>query len=408
MSAPRDYKGRVAIVTGMIATYPVGGVVWDYIQYALGLERLGFDVYYLEDAGMKTYDPRLRTYVDDAQFGVDFLAANLAQLSPALGKRWHFRSMTGQTFGMDAAAVARIVAGADVMINVSGGCLLRDEYMGCPRKILIDTDPGLNHFRNYPRQDASPNWGGGHGYRSHDHFFTYAERIGRPGCVLPGLGLAWQPTRPPVVLDCWRPEPPGRNWTTVMTWKAYKQDAIVHDGVEYGTKEMEFERIESLPGRVDCRLELAAGGIDRPEDEAEARNWKPIRPRWEALGWSVVDAHAVSATPELYRRYVESSRGEFSVAKNLYVATRSGWFSCRSVCYLAAGRPVVVQDTGFSEIIPSGDGVLAFATLDEAAECLRRVEADYPHHQAAAREAAERYFASDKVLSEMLARTGLE
>lgn len=308
---------------------------------------------------------------------------------------------------MDAGAFARIVADADVMINVSGGCLLRDEYLRCARKILIDTDPGLNHFRNYPRQDTQPNWGGGHGYRSHDYFFTYAERIGLQDCVLPDLGLEWHPTRPPVVLELWRQAPPGTTWTTVMTWKPHLHDVIVYKGVEYGTKEAEFERIESLPRLVTCRLELAAGGTDRPDDEVEARTWYPTRPRWEALGWSVVDAHAVSASPEHYRQYIESSRGEFSVAKNIYAATRSGWFSCRSVCYLAAGRPVVVQDTGFPELIPCGDGVLAFSTLAEAAKSLRRVEADYPHHQAAARDVAERYFASDRVLGDILARVGL-
>jgi len=314
--------------------------------------------------------------------------------------------MDGRCHGMDATDFARIAAGADVMVNVSGGTLLRDEYLECPRKILIDTDPGFNHFRNYPRMDEQPGWGGGRGYRQHDCFFTYAERMGRDDCVLPALGLTWQPTRPPVMLDLWHPAPPGAAWTTVLTWNN-RAPVIEHNGIRYGTKEMEFERIQTLPRLVPYRLEMAAGGTDRPEDEVEARSWYPTRPRWEALGWSVVDAHTVSATPSLYQRYVEASRGEFSVAKNVYVATRSGWFSCRSVCYLAASRPVVVQDTGFSELIPCGDGLLAFSSLEEAAENLRRVEADYPHHQAAAREVACRYFGSDAVLGDMLARVGL-
>ena len=397
---------RTAIVTGMIATYPVGGVVWDYIQYALGLERLGFDVYYLEDTGWKTYDPRRRRYVEDPQYGVDFLARNLALLSASLGSRWHFRDMSGRTYGMEADAFAQVAARADVMINVSGGSLLRDAYLACRRKILIDTDPGHNQFRNFPRQDAKPRWAGGHGYRSHDYFFTYAERIGREDCVLPDMGLVWHPTRPLVLADLWRPTPPGTVWTTVLTWKN-SPEQITHDGVTYGTKEMEFERIETLPQVVPYRLEIAAGGTDRPEDEVEALTWYPTKPRWERLGWAVVDAHAVSATPALYRQYVESSRGEFSVAKNIYVATRSGWFSCRSVCYLAAGRPVVVQDTGFSEIIPCGDGVVPFSSLEEAAAGLSRVEADYAHHQEAARDIALRCFGSDAVLGDMLARVGL-
>lgn len=395
-----------AIITGMIATYPVGGVVWDYGQYAVGLERLGFEVYYLEDTGGMTYNPQLRRYVEDPSFGIEYLRQSLAHLSPSLGERWHFRAMDGQAYGIDAARFAEIAASTDVFINVSGGTLLRDVYMACPRKILIDTDPGWNHFRNYPRLDANPTWGGGHGYRAHDFFFTYAERIGLNDCALPKLALPWQPTRPPVVLDMWQPELPAERWTTVLTWKNYPE-VIEYQGVRYGTKEMEFERIETIPRLVSATLEIAAGGTDRPENEEEAKTWYPTRPRWEGLGWSVIDSHGVSATPEHYRHYIQASRGEFSVAKNVYVATRSGWFSCRSTCYLAASRPVVVQDTGFSENIPSGEGILAFSNLQEAAEAIRCVESDYPRHQAAARNIAEEYFASERVLRDMLSRVGL-
>ena len=395
-----------AIITGMIATYPVGGVVWDYGQYALALERLGFEVYYLEDTGWTTYDPRLRRYVDDPSYGVEYLAKSLAYLSATLAQRWHFRSMHGKTYGVEAKRFAKIVAQADVFLNVSGGSLLRGEYMDCNRKILIDTDPGLNHFRNYPRLDAQSDWGGGQGYRAHDYFFTYAERIGQAGCVLPSLGIGWQPTRPPVILDQWTAKPPGKRWTTVLTWKNHSE-VIEHAGTRYGTKEMEFEKIETLPQRVNASLEIAAGGTDRPEDEEQAKTWYPTRPRWEGLGWSVVDAHSISTTPELYRDYIEGSRAEFSVAKNVYVETRSGWFSCRSVCYLAAGLPVVVQDTGFSEFLPTGEGLLCFSSLEEAVDAITAVERDYEMHKEAARDVARKHFDSDKVLGDLLRRCGV-
>jgi hypothetical protein len=301
--------------------------------------------------------------------------------------------MDGRTFGLDARRFAEVAASADLFLNVSGGTLLRDEYLQCPRKVLIDTDPGWNHFRNYPRLDSDPTWGGGHGYRAHDFFFTYAERIGQADCVLPSLGLPWQPTRPPVVLDMWSAKPPGNVWTTVMTWKNFAE-AIEYRGVHYGTKETEFEKVNTLPARTPVKLEVASGG-DPPLDE------------WQRLGWSVVDSHSVSETAQVYRDYIERSRGEFSVAKNVYVGTRSGWFSCRSTCYLAAGRPVVVQDTGFSDFIPSGEGVFAFTTLDEAVQAIEEVERNYDRHQAAARQVAEGYFASDRVLGNMLARVGL-
>ncbi len=386
-----------AIVTGMIASYPVGGVLWDYGQYALGLERLGFEVFYLEDTGWQTYDPRKGEYGEDCSYAVEFLSKSLGALSPTMAKRWRFRNLDGRTFGMDDAAFAEVIQSADLFLNVSGGTLLRDEYMPCKRKVLIDSDPGWNHFRNFPKWDANPNWQGSHGYRAHDFFFTYAERIGQPDCPLPDFGLPWQPTRPPVVMECWNAQPPNENWTTVMTWKNF-QETIQYQGVSYGTKEMEFSKIENLPRRIPhggTKLEIAVGG-----DQAS-------REAWRALGWSVKDSQAVSRTAEDYRGYIQRSRGELSVAKNVYVATRSGWFSCRSVCYLAAGLPVVIQDTGFSELIPTGEGLFAFSNLDEAVRAIESVEADYPRHQRAARELARTHFASDVVLGDLLRRIGL-
>ncbi|MEW6754951.1 MAG: hypothetical protein AB1505_28805, partial [Candidatus Latescibacterota bacterium] len=384
----------VAVVTGMIATYPVGGVAWDYGQYALGLERLGFEVWYLEDTGGSTYDPQARTYGEDCSYGVGFLAGALAFLSPALGRRWHFRAMDNRVFGVDAATMAQIAAQADLFLNVSGSALLRDEYMPCARKVLIDTDPGWNHFVNYPRWDASPGWQGTHGYRAHDHYFTYAEGIGSRACRLPLLGIDWRCTRPPVVLDCWRPEPRGRHWTTVMTWNNFRRP-VAYEGVLYGTKEMEFGKIEELPPRCPgVDLEIAVGGD------------APIA-RWQERGWRVVDSHAVSRTTEDYRTYIEQSRGEISVAKNLYVATGSGWFSCRSVCYLAASRPVILQDTGYSQFVPTGEGLLAFRAPDEARAALAAVEGDYERHAAAARQLAEEHFAAPRVLGRLLADIGL-
>jgi hypothetical protein len=385
---------RKAIVTGMIATYPVGGVLWDYGQYLLGLERLGFEVCYLEDTGGPTYDPRRSSYGDDPSYAVEFLARSLAELSPSLGARWHFRAADGRTFGMGRGALETALAGADLFLNVSGSCLLRPEYAAARRKVLIDTDPGWNHFVNYPRWDAGHGWPGVRSWREHDFFFTYAERIGKPGCALPALGIGWLPTRPPVVLDAWRPRPPGTTWTTVMTWDNFRRP-IEHEGVAYGTKEKEFETIEALPRRLDAACEVAVGGSNPPLEH------------WRSLGWSVRSSEEISRTADRYRDYVASSRGELSVAKNVYVATRSGWFSCRSTCYLASGRPVVLQDTGFSEVIPTGAGILAFATSEQAAAALRAVELDYARHAAAAREIAREQFASELVLGHLLRHTGL-
>ena len=387
-------RNKRAVVTGMIATFPVGGVAWDYGQYALGLEQLGFEVYYLEDTGSPTYDPTRGEYGEDPAYGLTFLEKFLARLSPTLATRWHVRSMDGTCYGMEPSQFDRIIAEADLFLNVSGGTLLRDAAMACSCKVLIDTDPGWNHFVNFPNWDENPGWLGSYGWRAHDHFFTYAERIGRSDCTLPQLDVTWHRTRPPVVLDRWKPEPPGTRWTTVMTWNNFREP-IEYQGVTYGTKEMEFGQIERLPLQVAVPLEVAVGGSEPPID------------RWRALGWSVVESEVVSRTADDYRSYVQSSRGEFSVAKNVYVATRSGWFSCRSVCYLAASRPVVVQDTGFSDFIPSGEGLFAFRTLEEAAAAIERVEADYTGHQRRAREIATAYFDARIVLKDLLQQIGL-
>lgn len=383
-----------AVVTGMIATYPVGGVVWDYGQYLLGLQRLGFDVHYLEDTGLDAWDRLSRSYSDQEGGSVRYLADELGALSPELASRWHLRRPDGSTAGMSAEAFARVLSEAVLFLNVSGGTLLRPEYAACGCTVLIDTDPGWNHYLNYPAWDANPGWQGALGWRGHDHHFTYAEGLGRPECALPCLGVTWRTTRPPVCLDRWERTADGAAWTTLMTWATHPtvRDAA---GRVYGDKHLEFALIEDLPVEVpDVPFELVVKS-DTPHE------------RWEASGWVWRSPEAASATARDYRTFVQASRGELSVAKNVYVATRSGWFSCRSSCYLAAGRPVVVQDTGFSQWLPTGLGLLTFTDREGAVEAVRKVEADYAAHADAAREVAVEHFGAERVLGDLLRQVGL-
>ena len=366
----------------MIATYPVPGVAWDYVQYVSGLLDLGYEVVYLEDTGLDSYHASPATYLQES----------LNRLIQPRRIRWHYRKPDGTTDGISVEALRRDFADADVFINVSGGALLRDEYMQCANKILIDTDPGLNQFVNYPKWDASPGYEGTHGYRGHDHFFTYATRIGRTGCTIPTLGIDWKTTLPPVTLRDWAPSGAASTWTTVMSWKPFQHysENVLPSGISFGAKEVEFPKIERLPTVCKSSLEVAVGGQGAPLEY------------WRSLGWRTAEADVVAGELDMYNRYISSSRGECSVAKHMYVATHSGWFSTRSVCYLAASRPIVVQETGFSETIPTGHGILAFSTLEEAQTAIDAVESDYRLHQTAARDAADTVFRSDVVIRKLL------
>lgn len=391
----REGRRMKVIVTGMIGTFPLGGVAWDYCQYAAGLERLGLEVYYLEDSGVDTYVfvPTTQTFELNPDYGASFIRESLTAFSDTLANRWHFRSSGGRTYGMSCEEIADVAHDADVLINVSGATLLRDAYRRCRRKVFIDTDPGWNHFRTFPQWDRKPPAERPLGFRSHDHFFTFAERIHESDCPLPGFGLKWHATRHPVLPDKWAPLGAGECYTTIMSWNTYRKPV---DGVgrRYGAKEMEFDKIERLAGRAKRPLEVAV-------------NCNAPKARWQELGWSVVHGATKSRTVQAYHDYVAGSRGELSVAKNIYVATKSGWFSGRSACYLASGRPVILQDTGFSQFIPTGEGLLAFSDTEGAATALDRIESDYATHARRARQIAETFLDSRLVLGNLLSLVGI-
>ena len=228
--------------------------------------------------------------------------------------------------------------------------------------------------------------------RQHTAFFTFGENIESGRSSAPDDGLPWQATRQPIDLDAWPVEPanPTGRWTTVMQWDSYPP--VEHEGVRYGMKSESFAPYVDFPQRVDSEIEIALGSPTAPRDELESN------------GWHLRDARVPSRTPWTYREYIQASKGEFAVAKHGYVASRSGWFSERSACYLASGRPVVVQDTGFADVIPSGEGVLAFTSPEEARQCLEEVERALTRHCAAARDVAVELFDAQRVLASLLER----
>jgi hypothetical protein len=384
---------RVA-VTGLAATYPYGGVFWDYVQYPLGLQRLGCDVLYVEDAELWCYDPVAHTFVEHGGRHADHFARRLAAFAPGLSDRWFFRDATGREYGRRWEEVARFCRGADLFLHLSASCWMREDYFEAKKVAFVDSDPMYT-------QASVPDYLAGTAneldrariemLRRHDAFFTFGENAGAPDCRIPTGLFDWRPTRQPVVLDLFRdafvPVAERRRvLTTVASWEPSKRNLVV-DGVAYGGKGLEFERFVGLPKRSPLPLELALSGEIPTE-------------RLRESGWRLLDPAAASADPRAYRSYLASSFGEWSVAKNAYVESRSGWFSCRSACYLALGVPAVVQDTGFR--IPTGEGLFAFSTPEEAADAIEDLAADPERHARSARELAEEHFDSDRVLTRLV------
>ena len=389
------------VVTGLAATYPFGGVFWDYIQYLLGFRDLGHDVLYLEDTGRWCYDPVTTTFVEDGTNNAAHLQKQLDRLAPGLRELWFYRDAAGRTFGRSKRDVLDFCRSADLFLNISASCWMREEYFAAERTVFIDSDPMYT-------QSSIPEYQSGEIddaararvdlLREHDVFFTFGENLGAPDCLVPDAIIDWQPTRQPIVLECFEPHSVPvhqrrRVLTTVASWEPTEAGPTVH-GVKYTGKSSEFRRFIALPRQSALPLEIALSG-DAPIDQLQEHGWQ-IRPGYE-----------ISGDPWIYRDYLAQSFGEWSVAKNAYVQSRSGWFSCRSACYLALGVPAIVQQTGFAQDIPRDAGVLAFETPEEAADCIRELTAHPEKHSRCARDIARECFDSRKVLSALIDRAGV-
>jgi hypothetical protein len=364
------------LFAGIIARYPFGGVTWCSLMYLLGLRALGHEVFYIEDTGECGYDPVRNTLATDPSYGTSYIHASLAP--HGLGDRWSFVNYDGTYHGRPAEDVRRYAAGADLFINLSGGSWFwRDEYARIPRKVFVDSDPAFTQLAIAKAEPWYVSF-----FERFDHLFTFGSNIGTERSPVPTGAFTWHKTWQPITLDDWHNFlPPGDRFTSVMTWQI---ESFTDVG---GNKDQEFIKYIDLPSRTPQRFELAING---PQ--------KLLREH----GWDTVDAMRVSSTPAGYRDFILRSKAELGVAKHTYVATRSGWFSDRTECYLAAGRPAVVQDTGWTAHLPSGQGLLAFSNIDEAVAGIDRVNTDYARHAACAAEIAREHFGAGKVLPRLL------
>ena len=365
------------VVAGIIARYPFGGVTWCSLMYLLGLRSLGHEVLYVEDTGECIYDPEQDAISTDPSYGTRYIQAALEPFG--LGDRWSFVNYDGSHHGLPQSAVRAFCADADLFVNLSGGAWFwRDEYAAIPRRIFIDSDPVFTQLALAKGEPWYVDF-----FDGFDELFTFGANIGTPVCDVPTGGRTWHATRQPVVVDLWCTDalPSRDRYTTVMTWKNQSFPDVD------GGKDREFLAFLDLPAHTSARFELAVNG---PLDLLADRGWAPI------------EAMSVSRSPWDYRDFIRESKAEFGIAKHAYVSRRSGWFSDRTECYLAAGRPALVQDTGWSAHLPSGTGLVPFSTVEEALAGLERVERDYHAHAKAASEIARDCFEASRVLPELL------
>ena len=355
-------------------------MAWHHLQFILGLARIGHDVVL---GGQRLLSVLLRSVGECHRVDPAYGLALASQAFDRLGlrDRWaYYDAHTSCWHGPAEDRIKDACDDADLLLNISGVNPIRDWFRTVPVRVLVDTDPvftQVRHLRDPKAREMAAR---------HTAFFSFGENIGGRASI-PDDGFAWRPTRQPIVLDCW-PVTPGPNdgkFTTVMQWESYPP--AHHEGRTFGTKSFSFHDYRDLPNETAAKFELAIGG---PPGDLAVR------------GWGIRNPLEVTKDPWTYQSFIMRSKAEFSVAKHGYVVSQSGWFSERSAAYLACGRPVLVQDTGFSAWLPAGEGVVAFSTHEEALEGVQEIAGRYDLHCHSAREIVQAYFDSAKVLDRLL------
>jgi glycosyltransferase involved in cell wall biosynthesis len=377
------------VVGGSLAQRPgYGGHAWALLNYVLGLRQLGHEVLFLD-----RLTPEMATDAAGAPSAAarERCVAWLVDTMAGLGLEDAYALLLddgSETVGLSRAAALARVRDSDLLLNVMGFVDDEEVMAASRRRVFVDIDPGFGQmWCELGLHDP---------FAGHDAFVTVGENVGQPDCKVPTCGLDWIVTPQPIALEHWPVAERGTRVTSVGSWRG-PYDPIDYAGKRYGLRAHELRKLATLPGMVDADLELALD-ID-PADLADAE-------LLEGNGWTLVEPATVAADPWAYRDYIQGSLAELMVAKSMYVDTRSGWFSDRSACYLASGRPVIAQDTGFSDRLPTGEGLIAYTDADGAAAGIDAVSADWDRHSRAAREIAEDRFEAGKVLGRLLDRLG--
>ncbi len=386
------------IVGGFIGLYPTGGATIDYIQYPLGLKLMGHDVYYIEDTMLYPIFQSQDDVWDDASGCINYLKKTMEAFG--MSENWAYRDVvSGKSFGLSDKKINEICSSADIFINISCSTFLRDEYRKIPCRILIDSDPmftQLQYGLELMQAPESKTWNTKKLLENHNFLFTYGENINSAECKIPRFTFDWYTTRQPICLDLWNGHynKTGYSYSTIMNWSG--RTKIKFENEEWGQKDVEFDKFKEVPLIFPDQI---FNVVVNPPLNSDS-NFDPKQ--LTQIGWTLHHPQDVVPDSARYLEFIKNSYAEFSVAKETYVKSLSGWFSCRSACYLASGKPVVTQETGWSHYIPEGAGLFSFTNIPEIKHAIDEIQGNYQMHSKAALEIANEYFDSNKVLEKML------
>lgn len=389
-------KRKRIVVMGFMGSMPIAGVIWQHIHYIVGLKQLGHDVYYIEDSARIPYNAEAGDVTYDYQYAGKVLTKLATDF--AFKDRWSFCARylpENPTAGLSLNKIRKLYREADAILNVCGTQEFNDDLLASNRILYVESDPGVEQIKIDKKATSTMEY-----LRRHHALFTFGENVGTKRFPVPTHGLKWNPTRQPVVTDFWETnQAPKRAavFTSIANWSTSGLKDITWRRKKYlWSKSREFLRFVAAPKKSGETFELATNIKDLP-----------IREKFERNGWRFRTPDDLSIDYWLYRDYIANSKGEFTVAKDQYVRLNTGWFSDRSACYLAAGRPVITQETGFTRLYGGKAGLLAFRSLDEIADAVKMINVDYAKHSRAAREIAREVFEAKKVVKALLERAGI-
>lgn len=387
-------KKRRIVVMGFMGSVPIAGVIWQHLHYIIGLQRLGHEVYYVEDSARYPYNP---VSLDTSEV-CTYAVGTLRGLAETFDFNWAYCARyldPPQSFGLDLGRLRELYLEADAILNICGAQELHEDLLKSAQLIYVESDPGVEQIR------VDQNSNGTQSHLSHYHMlFTFGENIGTDSFPVPLHGFKWLPTRQPIVTDFWKTDARVASdaiFTTVTNWSTRgRKDITWNEECYLWSKSENFLKFVDAPQAAAATIEMATQIEDAPTAEL-----------FRSRGWRLRSPHNLSIDWRLYRDYICGSRGEFTVAKDQYVRLHTGWFSDRSACYLAAGRPVITQETGFTRHYGGTGGLFAFSDLGEIKEAAAAIRADYAAHSRAAYEIAHQHFEAKKVLTSLIDRAGL-